>query len=458
MKNSFTFIQRLLLYLILGLSILFVDSCKTNDTLIPEPVLVNYSADVPIRWAKMSLKIAEKTPKNSPTYASRGFGFLGLTMYETVVNGYPDYKSMVGQLTDLNSLPQPVTGQTYNWVLSLNAGQSSMLKNMYEQTSDVNKTSIDSLEALVVSEISKTETKDVVDKSIAYGQEVAKAIFEYSKTDGGYQGYKANFPTDFQLVVSPGSWTPPIFSQSPSKLPLHPYWGQHRTFVAANNNLPIPKMLDYSTQKTSAYYLQFVEVYNKSQVLTDAEKATAVWWSDDPSQTFTPPGHSYSLASIAVKTANANLIQAARTFAGVGTGIADAFVICWKCKFNYMVERPSSFIRKNIEPYWTQFWPEPPFPAFYSGHAVQGATTATVLTSIYGDNFKFTDNSHEGRPDDAITGIPYKNRNFNSFNDAAAESANSRFLGGIHTKYDNEIGLAEGKKIGANVSNLQWKK
>ncbi len=111
MKNSFTFIQKLLPYLALGLSVLFIDSCKTNDNSIPEPIIVNYATEVTTRWAKMSLKIAEKTPGNTPTYASRGFGFLGLTMYETVVNGYLDYKSMAGQLTDLSSLPKPITGQ-----------------------------------------------------------------------------------------------------------------------------------------------------------------------------------------------------------------------------------------------------------------------------------------------------------------------------------------------------------
>ena len=93
MKKLFTSIQKPFLYLVFGLSALYLNSCKTNEITTPAPI--DYPADVPIRWAKMSLKIAEKTPGNTPTYASRGFGFLGLTMYETIVNGYLDYKSMV---------------------------------------------------------------------------------------------------------------------------------------------------------------------------------------------------------------------------------------------------------------------------------------------------------------------------------------------------------------------------
>jgi hypothetical protein len=192
--------------------------------------------------------------------------------------------------------------------------------------------------------------------------------------------------------------------------------------------------------------------------LTQAEKELALWWSDDPSQTFTPPGHSYSLALIAVRTAKPNLIKASQSFAMVGMAIADAFTNCWKAKYTYFAERPSSFIQANIDQSWVSFWPEPPFPAFYSGHSVQGAACATVLTNLYGNEFKFIDNSHEGRKLDPLTLVSFKNRSFNSFWEAAEESAYSRFLGGIHTRSDNDTGLNEGRKIGQNVINLKWKK
>ena len=441
--------------IILLAGIAFINSCsKDTETVTP---VVEITADVPVRWVAMTLKIAEKTPGNTPTYASRSFGYLGLTMYETAVNGYPEYKSLAGQLTDLATLPKPTTDK-YNYVLCVNAGQAYMLKNIYEQTSDANKASIDSLEKVIVAEISKTEAADVVTRSVAYGQDVAKAIFEWSKTDKGYQGYKANFTTDYKLPVAPGTWSPPLFSQSSSQLPLHPYWGQNRTFLAADAALPIPKPVSYSTATTSQYYAQFLEVYAKNKILTQDEKELALYWSDDPSRTFTPPGHAYSLANVAVKTAKPNLIKAAQTYAAVGMGIADAFINCWKTKYTYVAERPSSFIRKFIDGGFTQFWPEPPFPAFYSGHSVQSGAAATVLTALYGTDFKFTDTSHEGRVKDPLTLLDFKNRSFNSFWEAAEEAAYSRFLGGIHTRSDNDVGLAEGRKIGQNIDKLQWKK
>jgi hypothetical protein len=430
---------------------------KTTEEPTPTPV-VEIMAEVPIRWAAITLKIAEKTPGNSPTYASRGFGYLGLTMYETVVNGYPEYKSLAGQLSDLGTLPKPTAALKYNYVLSLNAGQAFMLKNIYEQTSDANKASIDSLEKVILTEISKTEAADVVSRSVTYGQDVAKAIFEWSKTDFGYQGYKNNFTIDYKLPTGLGIWSPPSFSQSASQLPLHPYWGKNRTFVTNDASLPIPKPIAYSADPRSQYYAQFLEVYAKNKALTQEEKEIALWWGDDPSQSFTPPGHSYSLANIAVKTAKPNLIKAAQTYAAVGMGIADAFVNCWKCKYTYVAERPSTFIRRYIDGGFIQFWPEPPFPAFYSGHAVQSGATGTVLTALYGADFKFIDNSHEGKAKDPLTSLEFKTRTFNSFWEAAEESAYSRFLGGIHTRSDNDTGLAEGRKIGQNMNALKWKK
>jgi PAP2 superfamily len=436
---------------------LMINSCnKTTEE--ATPVVAEITADVPVRWVAMTLKIAEKTPGNSPTYASRGFGYLGLTMYETVVNGYPEYKSLAGQLSDLSTLPKPTVDLKYNYVLSLNAGQAYMLKSIYEQTSDINKASIDSLEKVIVTEISKTESADVATRSIKYGQDVAKAIFDWSKTDFGYQGYKNNFTLEYKLPTGLGIWSPPTFSQSASQLPLHPYWGKNRTFVANDATLSIPKPIPYSADPRSQYYAQFLEVYAKNKVLTQEEKETALWWGDDPSQTFTPPGHSYSLANIAVKTAKPNLIKAAQTYAAVGMGIADAFVNCWKCKYAYVAERPSTFIRRYIDGSFVQFWPEPPFPAFYSGHAVQSGATGTILTALYGTDFKFVDNSHQGRQKDPLTLLEFKNRTFNSFWEAAEESAYSRFLGGIHTRSDNDTGLAEGRKIGQNVNALKWKK
>jgi len=202
-------------------------------------------------------------------------------------------------------------------------------------------------------------------------------------------------------------------------------------------------------------------VYDKDHILTLEEREMAAWWGDDPTETFSPPGHSYYIAMLAIKKSQVNLMKAAEAFARTGIATADAFIHCWKAKTTYFNERPSSFVRKYIDDSWIQFWPEPPFPAFPSGHSIHSAAAAVVLTDLFGEPFSFTDDAHEGhrRYDDLrFLDLVYPARNFNSFWEAANECAYSRFLGGIHTQQDNDVGQEEGRKIGNNVNALQWSK
>src|SRR6218665_2247856 len=241
------------------------------------------TAEVPVKWGKMTLKILKGTKGGSPTYGSRSLGYMGLTMYESVVHGTTAYKSLAGQLNGLATLPQPDENKKYNWAISLNAGQAYLLKQLYEQTTAANKASIDSLENAIY----KTEAnKEVAERSARYGQEIAKAIFAWSKIDGGYQGYKRNFDSTYALPKTDGSWQAPPKGQAPVALPLHPYWGKNRTFVSANGQLEVPQKIPYSYKKDSDYYSQMYEVYKMRSTLTQEQKEIANWWGDDPSETF----------------------------------------------------------------------------------------------------------------------------------------------------------------------------
>ncbi|WP_337044223.1 vanadium-dependent haloperoxidase [Emticicia sp. 17c] len=454
MKNKFLspFIRQVTLAICMVVSGIAVYANDRNETSREKPEK-GMSADVPVKWSRMTLKILKETPGGSPTYGSRSLGYMGLTMYESVVHGKATYKSLSGQLNGLKQLPQPEPKQKYNWALALNAGQAYMLKHLYEQTSSNNIASIDSLENAIY----KTESnKEIAERSASYGQEIARAIFEWSKTDGGYQGYKRNFDSTYNVPTGNGYWQAPAKGQSPVALPLHPYWGKNRTFVVANAELEIPAKIPYSFRKDSDYYQQMYEVYQMRGKLTQEQKEIANWWGDDPSQTFSPPGHSYNIATITILTAKADFFKATQTYARVGMAVADAFINCWKCKYVYHAQRPWSFIFYNIATLWNLYWPEPPFPAFYSGHAAQAAAAAIVLTDMYGSPFEFTDNSHVGREMDNERVVEYKARHFYSFWHAARETADSRMYGGIHTCHDNEVGLSEGTKIAKNINALAW--
>jgi hypothetical protein len=407
----------------------------------------------------MTLYITKTTPANSPTYAARCLGYIGLTMYESIVAGYPDYNSLAGQLNGLPSLPAAEPDKTYDWRLALNAGQAAMLRNIYNQTAEENKAKIDSLEEVIADNITAhIEDKALIDRSVAYGHSIADKIFEWSKTDGGHRGYLNNFDKNMVLPEHPGSWKPPLFAQSFSHYPLHPHWGENRTFLKANATLKIPQMIPFDTLKSSPYYQQMLAVYEKERSLTQPEKETAIWWADDPDSTFTPPGHSYYLATVIIEAKRPDLIECAATYAQIGVAVSDAYVNCWKWKYHYFSERPNTYITQYIDQRWESFWPDPPFPAFPSGHAIQAGAAATVLAHLFGDNVAFEDKAHTGRWRDEVRNTEFTERRFHTFWDMAEQCANSRFYGGIHTPQDNETGLQEGKRIAGNVINLKWKK
>ena len=435
----------------LVLIVLGLKSCVSEQRILSEQ-------EVAKEWAKMSLYVTQFTPANSPTFASRGFGYIGLSMYEAIVNGYDSHNSLAGKLNGLNNLPEIDPDINYNWPLSLNASQAFILKNIYQQTSDENKARIDSLENAILNQFSEGLSTADIDASVGYGRAVASRIYEWSKTDGGHRGYLNNFDKDAVHPERPGSWKPPLFAQSFSHLPLHPHWGENRTFLKINGEIPVPYMIPYDTLPDSPYYKEFLQVYEKDLILTQKEKEAAIWWGDDPDVSFTPPGHSYYFALLAVEKSNPSLIQCAETFAKMGIATADAFIKCWKWKYHYFSERPNTFIPKFIDREWESFWPDPPFPSFPSGHAIQAAAAATVLENLYGSPFEFTDRAHEARPRDEVRETDFVIRSFNSFWEAAQETADSRFYGGIHTPQDNAVGLEEGAKIARNVNALAWKK
>ncbi|MGV3558438.1 vanadium-dependent haloperoxidase [Larkinella arboricola] len=404
----------------------------------------------------MQLFLIQHTAGFTPPVASRSLGYGGLALYEAVVPGLPTHQSMAGQLDGLKNLPRVDPQAEYHWAATANAAEAQMLRMLFANASEANKAKIDSLEnRLVVGFRSENVTDATLERSTAFGKQIADAVFEWSKADGGHEGYNRNFPADYKPPLFNGAWQP---TENGRKIPMQPYWGRNRTFLTSNAVLPMPRPLPVSAEVKSHYFAQYLEVYTKNKSLTQTEKEISIWWADDPSETFTPPGHSYNLARITIQTARADLGTAAETLARTGLAVADAFTVCWKCKYVFNNERPYTFVRRTIDPSWTPFWPAPPFPGYTSGHATQSAAAAIVLAGIYGESFSFTDNSHVSRIRDLKRNTDFKARSFTSFWQAAEESAYSRYLGGIHTRQDNETGLSTGKIIGQNINRLQWRK
>ncbi len=421
------------------------------------------SQEVALKWAKITLRFINRQAHKSPTFISRTLAYTGITMYESVVHSSTKYQSIAQELNGLGKLPMPASGKMYDWEIVLNAGQAKIVRLLWQplktEYGRYTIVMLDSLENAILNE-RKNIVKDtaIISRSINYGKDIAESVYQWSITDGGHEMNFKSFDPAYKYPKGTNYWVPPIGGQSPVLMPLHPYWGKNRSFVKADAELPVVPILPVSDDTTSAYFRQFKEVYSIQKNLTQEQKEIANWWGDDPAFTTAPPGHSYHLASIILKNKNADLVVAAMTFAKVGISCADAFINCWRNKYTYHSERPKAYIQRNIDKKFTQYWPEPPFPAFPSGHSTQMAATAEVLISIFGDKVSFVDDTHQGRPKDVVRNVDYKSRSFERISQIAVECGISRLYGGIHTMQDNDVGLAEGKKIGKNINQIKWKK
>jgi hypothetical protein len=278
-------------------------------------------------------------------------------------------------------------------------------------------------------------------RSIERGAAVAEVVRAWASDDGGAEGHLRNFPAEYQVPTGPGLWerTPPGFQP----VPLQPFWGGNRPF--ADETCVVPPPPTYSTHPDSEFFAYAQEVYATSLNLTPDQQAIATFWADDPG-TLTPAGHSVSMLRQVLDTEDSSLEVAAQAYLLVGCAVADAFIHCWRAKYQWNLVRPITVIRANIDPGWNSLVTTPPFPEYTSGHSTQSGAWAEVMSAMFGNAYQFTDNTHDDR------GLAP--RSFTSFRQAAEEAAASRLYGGIHYRFGNENGLAAGGCLGNAAAQL----
>ena len=201
--------------------------------------------------------------------------------------------------------------------------------------------------------------------------------------------------------------------------PLQPTWGNNRPFIIAGSDCPVTPPLAYSEAPASAFYIQAKEVYQTVREFYDEEREIALYWADGPGKRATPPGHWIAIVTRLLGKGGYGLERASVTYAKLSITLADAFIVCWREKYQYNLLRPISYIQKVIDVNWnnpdiTDPVVTPPFPEYPSGHSVQSSAAATVLTDLFGE-VAFTDHTHDKRS--------FAPREFSSFWEAAQEAA-----------------------------------
>ena len=400
------------------------------------PRAAAYGAQVPAAWFDLALELVRDTAGFTPPVASRAFGYSGVALYEAIAPGARGRRSLAGRLNALTPAPAPAHG-TFHWPTVANSALASILHSLFPTASQAAAAAIAALEERFASSARATLPRHIYLRSVARGRVVSGHIFEWSRVDGGHEGFARNFPP-YTPPVGPGLWepTPPGFLPA-----LQPSWGTNRPFALPlyGTSCAPPPPPAYSEAPGSPFQREASECFGIASDLTLDQEAIARFWSDDPGTTATPPGHSLSILTQVVRLLDVELDRAAEAYAKVGIAVADSFIACWRTKYEHHLLRPVTCIRRVIDPGWTPLLVTPPFPEYTSGHSVQSAAAARVLTDLFGD-VAFTDRTHEQR------GLPA--RLFRSFTAAADEAAISRLYGGIHFRSAIERGLQQGRCVG----------
>lgn len=383
----------------------------------------------------------------SPPVASRIFVYPNIAAFEVISQNSETYNSLQYQLKGLDSIPN------LDPKIGVNKEVAALVAHM-----EVSK-------ALVFSEELVEKFRDSLYKkwndenekefevSKEYGLKVAERIKKWMGKDNYKQTRTLSKFSVFEK--QPGRWqpTPPAYMDA-----IEPHWGEIRTLVldSASQFKPIPA-LPFSVDKNSPFFKQVQEVYDTSLEMvkkgdSSDEMKMAQFWDCNPYVTvsqghmtfakkkITPGAHWMGIVKIACQKSNADFDKTVYVYTKTSIGIFEAFISCWEEKFRSNVVRPETVINQNIDENWKPLLQTPPFPEYTSGHSVVSTASAAILTSVFGDNFAYTDN----------TELPYglPNRSFKSFKDAAKEAAMSRFYGGIHYKAAIVNGVEQGENVG----------
>lgn len=407
---------------------------KSADALLSDPELLHE--------ATLALENVLVNDIFTPPVASRIYAYSSIAAYEVIVTEDTTLQTLAGALRNFQRPPIPESDD-------IDFGVAAAVA--YLQTGKALIYSEGLINDFIANQLKELTLKGMDEKrlsaSVKYGEVVAKHVIAYSKTDN-YALVKAMPRYTVKKQVGKWSPTPPDYMDA-----VEPNWRKMRSFTldSASRFAP-PKAPDFSTDKKSDFYKLATDVVEVSKNLSAEQIAIANFWDCNPFATkheghvmvgvkkISPGAHWVGITRTASRTSKATLSKSAEAYALVSIALFESFISCWDEKFRSELLRPETYINSYIDTKWKPLLSTPPFPEYTSGHSVISASSAHILTNLFGDNFNYIDSvevDYELPP-----------RSFQSFTQAADEASISRLYGGIHFRPAIENGKAQGRAVG----------
>lgn len=188
----------------------------------------------------------------------------------------------------------------------------------------------------------------------------------------------------------------------------------------------------------------------------DANSAARPQDRSDVAQFFaaTSAINAWNQAAVQVSAAQGrSLSHNARALAILNMAINDSLIASMDTKYFYHFWRPVTAIRAGDtdgnsrtepDPAFTPFIITPAFPSYPSAHASASYAGREVLERIYGSRRHYVTLSNPAVPGVVLT--------YTKFQQITDDIDDARVYGGIHFRFDQEAGAAQGQRVGAYVN------
>jgi hypothetical protein len=138
-----------------------------------------------------------------------------------------------------------------------------------------------------------------------------------------------------------------------------------------------------------------------------------------------------------------SMAETARALALMDVAISDASAAVFDTKYFYGFWRPETAIHASGETTWKPYIVTPCFPSYVSAHASLSNAARKVLERLYGPRPHFITLSNP-----AVAGVILQ---YETFEQITNDINDARVYGGIHFRFDQEIGGEQGRQVGAYV-------
>ncbi len=362
-------------------------------------------------------------PFSNPPYAARAYAYVSVAQYDALVAAY-FYKRQYARLAPykVDAAIKPMLTESdlpaypsEDAVVA--AAAVEMLKLLFP--ADIAFIQAKADEQILARIMAGMNTRSDMEAGIALGRLVAAKVIARAANDN--MSRAVGTPAQWALLetqMAATGETPWMSLETPKRPPMLPFFGKVRPFLFDSlTNIAIRPPAPPPTA-SAKFKEELAEVKKYADNATRDQIAIVHFWADGVG-TYTPPGHWNAIAAEDFVKEKFSEVRWARNMALLNMSIMDAGITCWDTKYTYFNPRPS-----QMDPSIKTSTGVPNFPAYTSGHSTFSAAAATILGHI----------------------IPSK---ANEYNNMAKQASDSRLFGAIHYRSDCEVGLVQGKKVGA---------